>query len=318
MTRLAFALLLVFASHARAQDLFGVPGNPRLTPTGVTLPAVDYFGEDAAGYVYYAAGGIACHHPSTPDSVHLLQDGGFFDANGTLVGSRAFAALAPDGSGIDVAFVPLYPYWQVNREAVRLFRTSCAELAELTVGGAGAMRLGGTIMRSDSPLLARLDPRFGTSAGAGASPPATIAEPTDAGDALGMSASTPGPPPTFSQLVDARRSTRCSTSIRVAARPLAGRPGLEAQRPRRRGDRIFMADRFYLSGGAMVTSTGASSSASRRQHAQARRSVPWSSARVSPPTTCNPSLAAGHAGLGRSTTGRVGGDRRQVDRRRPA
>ena len=200
---LSFAALVSDPNPAAAQDLFRAPGAIGLEPTHQSFTGGRYVGEDTAGYIYSAGSGLACHHPSDPSTVYGLDNGGFFDANGGSVGAFSFALLTPDRSAVDVAFVPQYPYWQnTNIESVRIFRVSCAALAP---GGAGAMRLGGTIQRTDNALLAReLSAEFTRTESGQLCFPAI--------DRVGIEHASPAtgivcidlstPTPTFSQLVD--------------------------------------------------------------------------------------------------------------------
>ncbi|MFO0745133.1 MAG: hypothetical protein U1F43_05560 [Myxococcota bacterium] len=200
-----FALSALTSARASAQDLFGVPGNPRLVASGLSVPdGATLLGEDAAGYVYYAQGGLACHHRDDPATAYYLPEQSFFDANGTRTNAYVAGLITPDGSGIEVAFVPFGGQTR-PLEALRLFRVSCADLKP---GGAGATALGGTILRSDDPLLDNLRAADFVRLDSGAlcfaaNPPSGAAFASHAPSPYGIVCIDPATsPPTVTQLVD--------------------------------------------------------------------------------------------------------------------
>ncbi|MBI4817565.1 MAG: hypothetical protein HY791_14990 [Deltaproteobacteria bacterium] len=154
--KLALALpVLLGIQAAQAQDLFRVPGRPRLVPTGLSFSGTELLATDADGYVYYlvGAGTIGCNHPSDPVATERQFGGGpYLDANGSPASALgAFLALRSDGHSVEAAFASNVSATDRNRERLRVFRFSCA-----TVGsdGAGAVRVGGAIRENDDPLLA--------------------------------------------------------------------------------------------------------------------------------------------------------------------
>ncbi len=202
---LALASLLL-CSNATAQDLFGVPGNPRLAPSGITLPyGASFLGEDNTGHVYLVQGGLSCHHRDDPDTVYYLREQTFPDFRGLNTSVPMAGVMTADKSGVEVAFVPGRGQF-TPVEAVRILRVSCQDLMP---GGAGPTQLGGTFMRGAYPLLDNIrSPNLVRNASG-----ALCFTSNPASDALFIDAPTPygvvcidvaQTPPAITQLIDSR------------------------------------------------------------------------------------------------------------------